>query len=54
VEAAEAKGAAEVVEAEKTAAAHQCIPKRLEHQNRTGLKSLGVGAPKSKIGVLAK
>jgi len=30
VEAAEEKGAAEVVEAEKSAAAHQCISKRLE------------------------
>ena len=54
MEAAEEKGAAEAVEAEKSAAAHQCIPKRLEPQNWTGLKSLGVGAPKSKIGVLEK
>ena len=48
------KGAAEAVEAEKSVVAHQCIPKRLEPQNWKGLKSLGVGAPKSKIGVLEK
>ena len=33
MEEVEAKGAAEAVEAEKSAAAHQCIPKRLEPQN---------------------
>jgi len=33
VKAGEAKEAAEVVEAEKSAAAHECIPKRLEPQN---------------------
>jgi len=33
VEAGEAKEAAEAVEAEKSAVAHQCIPKRLEPQN---------------------
>ena len=33
MEVIEAKGAAEAVEAEKSAAAHQCIPKGLEPHN---------------------
>jgi len=33
VEAVEAKGAAEAVEAKKSAAAHQCIPNGLEPHN---------------------